>query len=36
MPSTYMTALEVTSAPDPAVVGITASFVYFFYMDMNN
>ena len=29
IPSTYITAFEVTSAPDPAVVGITASLVYF-------
>ena len=30
IPSTYITALDVTSAPDPAVVGITANFVFFF------
>ena len=30
MLSTYITAFDVTSAPDPAVVGITASLVYFF------
>ena len=30
IPSTYITALEVTSAPEPAVVGITANFEYLF------
>ena len=30
IPFTYITAFEVTSAPDPAVVGMTASFVYLF------
>ena len=29
MPLRYITAFDVTSAPDPAVVGITVSFVYF-------
>ena len=32
IPLTYITALEVTSAPEPAVVGITANFVYFFFI----
>ena len=30
IPFTYITALDVTSAPDPAVVGTTTSFVNFF------
>ena len=28
--STYITAFEVTSAPEPAVVGIASNFVNFF------
>ena len=35
--STYITALEVTSAPDPAVVGIATSFANLFvlYVELN-
>ena len=36
MLSTYITAFDVTSAPDPAVVGITVSLVYSFQMGKSN